>query len=196
MGDFSEGNRRGGPDLGHESTPKILLGAALSYNDGTSHPRGEGHGDLVIYDTFGDPQLPDYIQMYADLLLKYQGFSVLAKFANTSATSLQGTFTDQNAANPLYSGQISEFLALGNGLNVQAGYYFEFGLSVDLRWGLLMPAFANNADSVIQETSAYEMGVSQYLLGHRLKIQSSLSRIETGETLKEWVGEIIVQMML
>ena len=196
LGDFSEGNQESTIDLVHEESLKILIGGAFSYNDGTSHPSGEGHGDLVIYDTFGDRQLPDYIQIYADMIMKFEGFSLMAEFANTSATSLQGTFTDQNAANPLYSGQISEFLALGNGLNVQLGYYFSFGMSIDARYGMLTPAFAANVDSVIQETMAYDVGVSGYFLEHSLKVQANVSRVEVGDTAKETIGEIIFQVML
>ena len=42
------------------------------------------------------------------------------RFAQTSAASLQGTFSDPVGGNPLYSGQISEFLALGQGIGAAA----------------------------------------------------------------------------
>lgn len=45
LGDFSEGNRGFAADLKHESTPKLLLGAAASLNVGASSAKGEGHGD-------------------------------------------------------------------------------------------------------------------------------------------------------
>ena len=154
---------------------QVLIGVAGSYNDGASHQTGEGHGDFFIYDTFGEPQLPDYIQIYGDLLVKYGGASVLMEYASASATSLQGTFTDTNAANPLYQSQISEFLSLGQGYNVHVGYVTDWGLSFDARFGMLAPAFRQNANSIIMETTAYAAAVGHYFMEGAAKVQATWS---------------------
>ena len=72
LGEFSEDNEKMIADLAHEESPKLLIGAAASFNDGASNITGEGHGDFFLYNARGENQLPDYRQVYYDLLLKYR----------------------------------------------------------------------------------------------------------------------------
>ena len=171
LGDFSEGNRDSIVDVVGETKPKLVIGGAFSFNDGASGATGEGHGDFVIYNGEGDPQLPDYFQLYADALLKVRGFSLLVEFAQTSAASLQGTFSDPVGGNPLYSGQISEFLALGQGIGVQVGYFAQPGVSFDLRYSLHLPEFADNDASVVQRENVLAGGVTIYVHDPGARIQ-------------------------
>lgn len=121
LGYFKEGNDLYTADLLHESSLKILVGAAMSYNVGTTNEVGEGHGDFFLFNENGFNNLPDYTQVYADILLKYQGFSFLAEYANASATSLEGSFVNQGGTVALQPQQISQFLVLGDSFAVQAG---------------------------------------------------------------------------
>ena len=91
------------------------------------------------------------------------GSSPGVRFAQTSAASLQGTFSDPVGGNPLYSGQISEFLALGQGIGVQVGYFAQPGVSFDLRYSLLLPEFADNDASVVQRENVLAGGVTIYV---------------------------------
>ena len=91
LGFFSEGNDKSTADLAHEESPKLVLGVAASYNDGASHSAGEGHGDFFLYNADGRVQLPDYRQVYGDILVKYKGISVLGEYLIATATSLLGS---------------------------------------------------------------------------------------------------------
>jgi hypothetical protein len=198
LGMFSEGNDQSMADLAHEESPKILLGAAASFNDGASGAVGESHGDFFLYNQEGDNQLPDYRQLYADLLVKYKGFSLLGEYNISTATNLEGSFLDVTASTELDPTQISEYLALGTGMNVQLGYVTESGYALDLRYAMTTPEFEENLNSVLAEQTAATVGLSKYFKGNALKLQLAVSSIETtvGDQSTNLVrGEVLMSLV-
>lgn len=178
LGDFSAGNRGTVVDLACESRLKVMIGVAGSYNDGASHPTGAGHGTFALFDANGGSQLPDYVQLYADLLAKYRGFSLLVEGANASATSLQGTFTNEAGTTPLFATEISDRLVLGNALHAQLGYLFAFGLSLDIRYTQLFGEFNERSTALLRDTTALGGGAAVYFMDHALKAQLNYERID------------------
>ncbi len=174
LGKFKEGNDGYIADLKHEDKLKILAGTAFSYNVGASNKVGEGHGDFVLYSNTGRVKLPDYRKFYEDILFKYKGFSLLAEYVNSSATTLDNTFLNAGATRPLYLTEISEYLVLGDGYNVQTGYVTKSGYSLDLKYEKLNQEFDNNA-SLLSNQEAFTIGLTKYFKGNNLKIQSSVS---------------------
>lgn len=177
LGKFSEGNEKLVADLAHEEKLKVLIGTAASFNDGSSNAIGEGHGDFLLYNALGKNQLPDYRQVYSDLLLKYKGFSLLGEYAVASATNLDGTFTDVAGTTELAVTQISEYLALGTALNVQLGYVTKSGYAADFRYSTTTPEFDKNANSALREMDALTLGLSKYFKENDLKLQTAFSSI-------------------
>lgn len=174
LGKFKPGNDGYIADLLHEDKLKALIGSAYSYNVGSSNLVGEGHGDFILYDSSGKPKYPDFRKYYYDILLKYKGFSFLSEYINTSATSLNGSFLNAGATRPLYLTEISEYLVLGNGLNIQMGYVTKSGYALDFRVEKLNQEFDNNA-SLLLDQEAYTIGFTKYFKGNNLKIQSAIS---------------------
>ena len=177
LGYFKQGNELTNVDLGREETLKFVVGFAGSMNKGASNANGEGHGDFLLYDAKGANNLPDYNQLYTDILLKYQGFSLLAEYVNTSAGNLDLVFTDANATQLLAPTQISQFLVLGDSFNLQTGYVTQSGFSFDVRYENMSPEFESNTNSLLQDTSAFTVGLSKYFKGNALKLQTSYSNI-------------------
>ena len=196
FGDFSEGNGAMVVDLAREQSLKVILGGAFSYNDGASHRNGAGHGDFFLYNEGGEDQLPDYVMIYADLLAKFRGFSLLAEFVNASATSLQGTYTDDSGVNLLFRTQISEFLILGNGFNAQLGYYLGAGVGMDVRYSRLFAEFTGNEQSLLKDTTAYGAGLTVYILKQTLKVQISYERLEVDNGPTVNGADLLVQLIL
>ena len=196
FGNFAAANEGTIVDFAHEKTFKIQLGGAFSYNDGASQRNGAGHGEFFLFNEAGDEQLPDYVLIYADIVAKFRGFSLLAEFVNASATSLQGTFTDESAVNALFRTQISEFLVLGNGINVQLGYYFPFGLGADVRYSRLLEEFDTNDNSILQNATAYGANLTFYVLEQTLKVQLSFDRTEVENLDTIHRGDLLVQVIL
>ena len=195
LGFFVAGNDDFIADLAHEKSLKMVVGAAASYNTGASNAVGEGHGDFQFYDVNAAPKLPDYRKFYGDILIKYQGFSLLGELSLASATSLEGSYTVASTTSPLIPTQISEYLALGTAYNAQFGYVTKNGYALDLRYDELIPEFANNANSVLRKTNGMTVGFSKYFKQNNLKLQSSFSTINYGDNTSKLVGSVLIQLV-
>ena len=195
FGRFSKGNDDLIADLVHEEKPKLVLGGAVSYNDGASQSVGEGHGDFYIYDGLGGVQLPDYRQMYYDLLFKYKGIRFLGEYVFATATELQGSFTDELATIPLIPTEISEYLALGRAYNLQLGYVTKSGFGVDLRMENSNPEFESNPNTVVTKTDAYGVSICQYFKGNDLKLQASFLQTQLSNNTKLLYGGLTFQLV-
>lgn len=170
LGFFTPGNESVFNDFVRESSPKLAIGGAFSYNDGASNAVGEGHGDFVMYNEKGEKQYPDYRRVSADILFKWRGFSLLADYINTTGTSLQKLYLDPDGASKLQPRQIADYLALGNGFDIQAGYVFPKMWALDAAYSMVRPEW-NEKSSVIQRADNMEAGVSKYFVGNSIKLQ-------------------------
>lgn len=160
-------------DLYRESSPKLIVGAAYSFNNGASDAVGEGHGNFITQDENENQKLPDYHQLYIDALFKWKGFSLLAEFANGFVTTNEVLFDPSLPTDGLFSRDYAQLLAMGNALNVQASYFTPINLSVDLRFSTIQPEFEEEQESVLLKTNKYTAGVSYYAARNALKIQLS-----------------------
>lgn len=195
LGYFTEGNEKRIADLAHESSPKLVLGGAASFNDGASNSVGEGHGDFFLYNAIQQNQLPDYRKLYGDVLFKYKGFSLLGEATVATATNLQGSYIDQLAGEELVPTQISEYLALGTGYNAQLGYVTKGGYGVDFRFASVSPEFATNANSIVSENQAWSIGLSKYVKGNSLKIHTAFSSVNNDVLGNSNLAEFMVQLI-
>ncbi len=198
LGEFTKGNENLVADLMHEESVKIVLGVAASFNDGASNAVGEGHGEFLLYNQEGDQQLPDYRQLYGDVLLKYNGFSVLGEYAIATATNLKGTYTDLAGRNLLAATDISESLVLGSALNVQLGYVTKSGYAADVSYSATAPEFDDNVNSQLRDIYAVRIGLSKYFKGNDLKLQTAVSSITDNsglEALTTLRGELLLQLI-
>lgn len=193
LGYFSEGNDLFTADLLHEQKPKLLVGGAISSNRGASNRVGEGHGDFLLFNENGDRALPNYQQIYVDVLAKYKGFSFLGEFVNASASGLGSTFLDANATQRLAPQQVSSLMALGNGFNTQVGYVTKKGYSYDMRYGQSMPEFAAFANGTLQDLQHLTFGFSKYFRGNTVKAQTSISLLTANGQTRQ-VLEVLLQM--
>ena len=176
LGNFKRGNDGYIADLLHEDKVKILAGVACSLNVGASNKIGEGHAEFSLYDSSAKEKLPNYRKYYGDILLKYKGFSLLGEYIKTSALALDGSFVDTAATLPLYPTDISKYLVLGNGINIQSGYVTKSGYSLDVKYEKLTKEF-NNDSSLLTNQNAYTVGFTKYIKGHNLKIQTSFTSL-------------------
>lgn len=171
LGYFVRGNELVFHDFVREAKPKIALGAAISFNDGVSEAVGEGHGDFTFYDEAGEVKLPDYRKYAADLLLKWQGLTLLVDYQKTSATHLNHLYTAQSVESKLRPTQIANYLALGTGLDVQAGYLFKSLWTIDAAWSYIHPEFDETDTSALNKVSSFDFGVSKYFCKNALRLQ-------------------------
>ena len=153
-GDAMEG------DYEREQTPKILLAGAYSYNDRALRAQGS-NGDLLRFD-----QARNLSSYFVDFIFKYRGFAFYTDFMGRTCTS-----------SPLIkSGEtVKQYILTGMGLNVQASYLFPSNWEIALRNSTIKP------DKEVQPYTNYRcynqstLGVTKYLIDHRLKVQADLS---------------------
>lgn len=195
LGYFTEENDKQTVDLIHETSLKIVLGVAASKNKGASNMNGEGHGDFLFYDTNGKNNLPDYAQVFGDILLKYKGFSFLAEYANANADNLTSTFLDVDATQILAPQQISEYLILGDSYSLQAGYVTKKGLSFDFRYESTEPEFNNYTNSLLSDTNSYTFGLTKYFKGNNVKMQAAFTNIDFSQGNNVNMGELMLQIV-
>jgi hypothetical protein len=194
LGYFKEGNELTSTDLGREETLKFVAGIAGSINQGASNANGEGHGDFLLYDRNRENNLPDYNQLYADILVKYNGFSLLAEYVDTSAGNLNETYVDANATQILAPQQISEFLFLGTSFNVQTGYVTKSGFSFDVRFENMKPEFDSNTESLLVDANAYTLGLSKYFYNNSLKMQAAYTSLNPSKGSSVSQFELMLQI--
>jgi hypothetical protein len=195
LGQFTSGNENIIADLVHEKTLKMVVGGAASYNVGASNAVGEGHGNFQLFDATGAPKFPDYRKFYGDILVKYNGFSLLGELAMASATSLEGSYTAASLSAPLAPTQISNYLALGTAFNAQLGYVTKGGYALDLRYDRLIPEFGANSTSILKNTTGMTVGFSKYVKQNNLKLQTSFSSFSYGDANSHLMGSFIVQLV-
>jgi len=196
LGYFSEGNNLQVFDLKRERQLKLVFGVASSYNDGASSGVGEGHGDFFLYNVNGDIQLPDYRQLYLDLLLKYRGLSLLAEYANASASSLNQIYIDPIGFSLLQPTAISEYLALGSGLNFTLGYILKSNFGFDIGYSAINPEYEENLSSVVTKTNDIRFSLTKYFLENNLKISSTFSSTTNSDDSSSSLVSIIMQLRL
>ena len=164
LGEFTGKGDYFSSDLKREETPKISFGLTYDLNRSAARVGGnlgsyiEDANDFVI-----DSALADLNTILADVMFKYKGFSLLSEYANKQ---MKGERIEEN-------GDIINNYYTGNGLNVQAGYLLMNNLEPSIRYTTISPDKDSERD--LQEMLTF--GLSRYIRGHSLKIQTDFSII-------------------
>lgn len=148
-GAFSEG------DLEHESKPRLMIAGAYSYNDRAMRLNGQT-GALI---GSGSKSMGTF---YADLVFKYQGWSLVMDLMGRTASA------------PLLDDG-SQFIYKGLGYNFQASYNIHKHWEIALRNATLNPSSEVRAMAGYKSWNQTTLALSRYILQHRIKIQADAS---------------------
>lgn len=161
LGTFKNDNEMEGSALEREDKPRVMIAVAYDYNDdavNTQSNRGDFMGiEENLYQT-------DITTMFADVVFKYKGVSLLAEYANRSA---EDAIAKDDQGIPT-----GDVVRTGNAFNIQGGYLF------DSNWELSGRYTHVDLDQEVQsimEENQYTLGVSKYIVGHNLKLQTDIS---------------------
>jgi hypothetical protein len=174
-------------DIVRERAPKLVVGVHYSHNSGMSSRRGRSSGTILYLDANNEESLPDYTKYGVDFLFKYLGFSVLGEYIKSTASvptnitqrvrndgSTATTF-DVNGTNNV-DAYVRGRMMLGEAYNIQGGYLFRNGFSLDARYTHLKSdenSFLNN-QTFYNRPNYYTVGVTKYLdRSYGAKIQAS-----------------------
>jgi len=155
-GDFSEG------DLVREKSPKLSIGAAYNLNDHAIRSAGE-HGSFMS-DGAGGYVSTNITTVFVDALVKFQGLSVYGEYA-ASSTSDDGLVS---ATGTTFTTGHTYFLQGSYTLKSNFGFAARYGSSKQDD-----PVFSN-----LNPLTEYALGISKYISGHNLKLQSDISFLD------------------
>ncbi|MBU2938314.1 OprO/OprP family phosphate-selective porin [Lacinutrix sp. C3R15] len=163
FGNFSGNGDYVGSSLQREATSKLAIGVTYDYNNNAVKTRSN-QGDYMINEN-GDFHETNISTLFIDAMFKYKGVSFMAEYAN------------RNADDVFYTNEDNEIKAvqIGNALNLQAGYLFKKNWEISGRYTNI----DWNKRIENQNENQYTIGVSKYIVGHKLKVQSDISHLET-----------------
>ncbi|WP_068598832.1 porin [Vaginella massiliensis] len=144
-------------DVKRETTPKLMLSAAYSYNDDARRTQGQ-RGDMLF-------DKRDIQSLFLDLMFKYQGFAFQAAYMNRMADDLF-TYNPEDATD-------FNYVRAGHGLDFQTSYIFQNNYELIGRFSTkkvdeAIHPFRPNLDQ-------YSIGVTKYIWEHAFKLQAELT---------------------
>jgi len=175
FGEFQSSGDYFGGDLKRELTPKLSLGLTYDFNDRASRQGGQ-------LGSFFDEQR-DLKTIFADAMFKYKGFSAMAEYANKKSNGSPVVETD-------IDGKVSKAFFTGTGFNVQAGYLFKNNVELAGRFTQINPETITQRD----DNTQYTFGVSKYISGHTLKVQSDISLLQENSDAHELMYRFQVEI--
>lgn len=157
---FGDFDAYSGADFAREDSPKLAVGVTYDINSDAVKTRSNS-GSYMLNDT-GYFET-DINTLFVDAMFKYQGFSLLAEYANRTA----GEAIAENADGT----PTGEVVNVGNALNLQGSYLFHNNFQLTGRYTHL----ELNEDLFGAPEDQYTLGLSKYFVKHKLKIQTDLS---------------------
>jgi hypothetical protein len=166
FGNFASKGDYKGSDLKFEQDPKLALGFAYDYNNNASKTRSN-QGSYMLNDT--GYYSTNISTLFIDAIYKHKGFSLMAEYANRDAKDPLAKNSDGSLT--------GDEVQIGHGLNIQTGYLLSKTIEVSGRYTNI------SLDKNITGKSAenqYTLGLSKYIAGHKLKVQTDLSYTDIG----------------
>jgi len=164
FGNFSDKGDYVGGDLSREEKPKLSVGAAYDINNNAVRNRGnQGSYMVTDYGLFET----NINTLFFDAMFKYNGFSFMAEYAKREASDHYAKNTDGTLT--------GDEVQVGHGVNLQSGYLFKNNWEVSGRYTNV--ELDKNITGKNPENQ-YTLGVSKYIVGHNLKVQSDISHLQ------------------
>lgn len=151
FGEFTSKGDYFGSDLKREPSPKLSIGMTADYN--TKAVRERGNLGSFLTDQNGDYLANNLTTYFVDMMFKYNGLSVMSEFATRNTKKTNNGFST------------------GNGLVAQVGYL----LPSNWEFAGRVTEINGNKNSTLDHKTEFTFGVSRYIVGHNLKVQSDIS---------------------
>ncbi len=152
-----------GADLEREETPKFMLATTYDINQDAVRTRSNLGSYMEIDDGTGFYET-SINTLFVDAMFKYNGFSFMGEYAHRDAKDPLAKNSDGTLT--------GDEVLVGDGLNLQMGYLLKSDWEVSGRYTNIQ--LDENITGRIPETQ-YTLGLSKYIVGHKLKAQTDLS---------------------
>ncbi|MGB0985166.1 MAG: porin [Saprospiraceae bacterium] len=176
LGEFSSKGDYFGSDLKREKTPKLAIAGSYSMNNGAARQKQSGRFLTLTDDEGNENYLNNNLQtIFADMMFKYNGFSLMGEYAHKIVADKE--IREQQDLRTQILDDNGRSYYTGSGFNVQAGYLFKKNIEVSARYTNVMP----DTDVSFSGVEEYTLGLSKYIVGHALKLQTDVSYLDNGE---------------
>ncbi len=167
FGDFASKGDYKGSDLKREKKPKLAIGLSYDYNNNAVKTRSN-QGSYMTIDGAADAYFETNINtVFLDAMFKYNGVSLMAEYSDRTASDAFAKNSDGSLT--------GDEVQVGKGLNLQMGYLFNNDIELSGRYTHI--ELDNNITGKNPE-SQYTLGLSKYIVGHKLKVQTDISHLE------------------
>ena len=161
LGSFTKKGEYMGSSTVREEKLKIMAAYTYDFNADASKTRSNMGDYMFLMD--GSLHQTNITTQFIDLVMKYEGFSLMAEYADRSATNpiaveLDGTET-------------GDIVTVGSAFNMAVGYFISEKTEVAGRYTTL-----NYADVTgTSPATMYTLGLNKFVVGHKLKVQGDIS---------------------
>jgi len=162
-----------GADLERHENPRLSVGVTYDYNHNAVRERSNQGSYMETDYGFHETDIKTF---FVDALMKYRGFSFLGEYADRTADDPIAINSDGSL-----TGDIVE---VGKSINLQAGILSKSN------WQFLGRYTHVELDKEItgnDPVDQYTVGVSKYLVGHKLKVQSDMSMTDRNRDTNEFM---------
>ncbi len=166
FGEFAKKGDYSNADLAREQSPKLMLTYTYNHNNNAVKTRSGLGSYMQLSD--GSLYQTDINTTFVDAMFKYNGISVMAEYAKRVSD-------DPIAVNP--NGSATGTVVWdGSAVNAQIGYLFKNNVELVGRYTFVDYAAVTSKANEKQ----YTIGISKYIVGHKLKVQSDLVKTFVG----------------
>lgn len=165
-GDYFEADQK------REEDPKLSIGATYNLNEGASKQKQAG---AFLQDSTGSYLTNDIQTIFVDAIFKYKGFALLGEFADMQFADFKAVPEGEDDPTIAANGKTYN---TGSGYNVQLSYVFKNNWSPAFRYTSVTPERGGS----FTEVEEYTFGISKYVVGHNLKVQTDVSLIDKANT--------------
>ncbi len=181
FGDFAAKGSYSSVDLKREKKPKLAIAMALDYHDNAVKTRGNSGSLMETEYGFFET---DILTLFADFMFKYNGWSIMGEYAKRNAPTLN--------EHSRYGSPVGESVEVGTGANLSIGYLFDNDWQVATRYTNII--WDKNVTGKSAK-SQYTMGLSKFIVGHKLKVQSDFGFTEVEDSsVREMVYRLQVDL--
>lgn len=166
LGNFASKGNYKGADLKREKKPKLALAVSYDHNNNAVKNRSN-QGTYMTID--GDTGFfkTNINTLFIDAMFKYKGFSFMAEYADRDA---KDPFA-KNSDGTLTGDEVQ----VGKGLNLQTGFVCINNWEISGRYTHIK---LDKSITGKNPENQYTLGISRYILGHNLKVQTDISHLE------------------
>ena len=173
MGNFTGNGDYSASDLKREQTPKLAIGVTYDHNNNAVRNRSNQGSYMTTDNGFYETNINT---LFIDAMFKYKGFSFMAEYADRDAKDPIAKNSDGT--------ETGDIVQVGKGLNLQSGYLFKNNWEVSGRYSTVE---LDKTITGVDPEKQYTLGLSKFIVGHSLKVQTDISLIDIANRGEEFL---------